>query len=227
MDIALYHQERGAGAPLVLLHGNGEDGGYFIHQIEYFSKSYRVLAVDTRGHGRSPRGTAPFTLGQFAADLGAFLTGLGLERVLLLGFSDGANIALRFALDHPEQVRALVLNGGNLSPAGVRRRTQWPIELGYRIARRFAGRSEEARRHAELLGLMVLEPQLRPSDLAGLRVPTLVIAGTRDMIREAHTRQIAAAIPGAALKILPGNHFVAHKNPEAFNRAVAEFLNTV
>lgn len=226
MDIHLHCCERGAGTPLVLLHGNGEDHGYFIHQIEYFSRSHRVLALDTRGHGASPRGTAPFTIRQFAVDLAAFFSELELEPAAVLGFSDGANIALQFTLDHPELVRALILNGGNLDPRGVKRGTQLPIEAGYRIARLFSKRSEEARRRAELLGLMVNEPNLAPADLAGIRVPTLVVAGTRDMIRESHTRTISASIPAAQLRILPGNHFVANQNPDVFNETVAEFLKS-
>ena len=141
MDIALHYEEKGAGEPLILLHGNGEDGSYFKGQIERFSEHYRVIAPDTRGHGRSPRGSAPFTIRQFAED---FMDGLGISRAIILGFSDGANIAMRFALDYPERVRALVLNGGNLDPSGIKRRVQIPIELGYRLTKIFAGRSAEA-----------------------------------------------------------------------------------
>ncbi len=74
MDIKLHYQEKGSGYPLILLHGNGEDGSRFRHQIEYFSKEYRVIAIDTRGQGESPRGTAPFTFEQYAQDLLDLLT---------------------------------------------------------------------------------------------------------------------------------------------------------
>lgn len=224
MDIRLHFQEKGQGVPLVLLHGNGEDGGYFRHQLAYFSQRYRVIAVDTRGHGKSPRGTAPFTMAQFAEDLKGLLDELGVEAPILLGFSDGANIAMKFALRYPHRLRALILNGGNLAPRGIKRRIQLPIELGYRIAGLFAGRSEEARRHWEILGLMVLEPNIAPRELEAVRVPTLVIAGTRDMVKTAHTREIAAHIPHARLAILPGDHFIAQKEPERFNREVEGFL---
>ena len=218
----MYYQEQGAGAPLLLLHGNGEDGTYFVHQMDAFAQHYRVIAVDTRGHGRSPRGTAPFTIRQFAEDLLNFMDALHLEKAHILGFSDGGNIALTFALRHPERVDRLILNGANLNPAGVKASVQIPIVVGYHIASLF--RNKKARQHAALLGLMVKEPNFSPADLAKLTVPTLVIAGTKDMIREKHTRLIADSIPNAKLKLLEGDHFVANKNPEAFNRAVLEFL---
>ncbi|MBQ7653905.1 MAG: alpha/beta hydrolase, partial [Clostridia bacterium] len=65
MDISLYFEKQGEGFPLVLLHGNGENGGYFVNQVEYFKDNFSVYSVDTRGHGKSPRGTAPFTIKQF------------------------------------------------------------------------------------------------------------------------------------------------------------------
>ena len=222
MDISLYYEKRGAGEPLVLLHGNGEDGSYFLHQMEAFSREFLVYALDTRGHGRSPRGSAPFTISQFAEDLLACLDEQGLKRVNLLGFSDGGNIALTFALRHPERVRRLVLNGANLTPRGVKAWVQLPIVLGYQIASRL--KSPKARTNAEMLGLMVHEPQIPPSELAGLMMPVLVIAGTRDMIREDHTRLMAREIPGARLALIPGNHFIARRNPAAFNRAVWSFF---
>ena len=224
MDIELHCEETGGGEPLVLLHGNGEDGTYFTHQIAHFSQRFRVLALDTRGHGKSPRGEAPFTIRQFARDLLAFLDARDIERAHLLGFSDGGNIALAFALAHPERVGKLVLNGANLNARGVKRSVQVPIELGYRMARLFAGLSAKARTNAEMLGLMVNDPNVAPEELAALTAPTLVIAGENDMIREDHTRLIAERIPNARLAFVPGDHFVAAKNPAAFNREVERFL---
>ena len=222
MDIELHYERRGSGPPLILLHGNGEDGSYFSHQMEDFSREYTVYAVDTRGHGRSPRGTAPFTLSRFAEDLRDFLDARGIPKADILGFSDGGNIALLFALRWPERVGRLILNGANLDPSGVRRGTQLPIELGWRFCRRF--RSPAARARAELLGLMVTQPHIDPRELSKLPMPVLVIAGTRDVIREDHTRLIAASIPAGRLALLPGGHFIANRSPDVFDRAVREFL---
>lgn len=224
MDITLHTAERGEGFPLVLLHGNGEDGSYFAHQMDYFSQQYRVIAIDTRGHGKSPRGSAPFTLEQFAEDVRETLDSMGISRMILLGFSDGANIALLFALRYPDYVEALILNGGNLDPKGVKRQVQLPICLGYALVSLCARFDRKAVPKKELLGLMVTQPHIDPADLSAICCPTLVIAGDRDLIKETHTRQIHAAIPNAALAIVPGDHFAAHKNPDAFNRAVEDFL---
>ena len=224
MDIKLYYQEKGQGNPLILLHGNGENGGYFVHQVEYFSKKYRVIAVDTRGHGRSPRGTAPFTIRQFAEDLLDFMDQMKIDKAVLLGFSDGGNIALIFAMAHPERVEKLILNGANLNAMGVKPMVQIPIEIGYRFASIFAKKSAEARKNAEMLGLMVKDPNILPEELKKLRIKTLVIAGFRDMIKTSHTRLIAEKIPNSELAILPGDHFIANKNFEQFNQAIERFL---
>ncbi len=225
MNTQLHYLERGTGFPLILLHGNGENLEYFIHQIEYFSKFYRVIAIDTRGHGQSPRGTAEFSIRQFAEDLKRFMDEHELKKAHLLGFSDGGNIALTLALRYTERVEKLILNGANLYPAGVKLSVQLPIVVEYHIASLFARWSPQAKHNAELLGLMVKEPDISPEELKRLQTDTLVIAGEKDMIREKQTRLIAESLPGGVLKIIPGDHFIANKNPQEFNGAVKRFLN--
>ena len=223
MDVKLNYVEAGAGFPLVLLHGNGEDHTYFKRQMEPFSARYRVIAVDTRGHGDSPRGSAPFTLEQFAGDLKEFLDQMGIASCHLLGFSDGGNIALLFALKYARYLKKLVLNGADLHPSGVKLSTQVPIVLHW-CASGLAMLGGGSAARWEMLNLMVTQPHISRRALKGLEVPTLVIAGDRDMIRESHTRAIAAALPDSRLAILPGDHFVARRNWAAFNAAVLEFL---
>lgn len=165
MDIRLCCVEAGEGFPLVLLHGNGEDHTYFKRQMGPFSQHFRVIAVDTRGHGESPRGTAPFTLEQFAEDLKEFLDGRSITRCHLLGFSDGGNIALLFALKYPEYVEKLILNGADLCPSGVKLTTQLPIVLGWGMCRVPALFSRKARANWEMLDLMVTQPHI-PTEAA-------------------------------------------------------------
>ena len=119
-------------------------------------------------------------------------------------------------------MRRLILNGANLGPKGVKPLVQLPIVLGYHVASLF--KSPGARAKAELLGLMVREPHIDPAELKKLTMPVLVIAGTKDMIRERHTRLIAASLPNSRLAIIPGDHFIASKEPAAFNQAVRTFF---
>ena len=227
MDIQHFYIEKGHGEEtIILLHGNGEDCSYFVGQIDEFAKQYHVYAIDTRGHGKTPRGSAPFTIRQFADDLLQFMDLHHIAKAHILGFSDGGNIAMIFALRYPERVDKLILNGANLNARGVKFMTQFPIEIGYRIARLFAKRSAKAKANAEMLGLMVNDPNVEPSVLSAIQARTLVIAGTHDMIKDAHTRLIARSIPDAQLVLLEGSHFIANEKPAEFNRAVLDFLKS-
>ena len=224
MDVQLAYSEAGAGENLILLHGNGEDRTYFEHQIPAFSEHFHIYAVDTRGHGQSPRGGAPFTLEQFALDLRDFMDERHIDRAHMLGFSDGANIAMLFALRFPERVDRLILNGGNLHPWSVKLRYQLPIALGYALCALLARFDSRAIPHRELLGLMVAQPHIAPEQLGAIQAQTLVVAGTNDMIRYSETKRIASSLPHGALAILPGDHFLANRRPDAFNRATLAFL---
>ena len=170
MDIHLNFIEQGKGFPLILLHGNGEDCSYFVHQMEPFAQHFRVIAIDTRGHGQTSRGKAPFTIRQFADDLLAFMNQHNIGKAHILGFSDGGNIAMVFAMAYPERVEKLILNGANLDASGVKRSVQIPIEIGYRIAKLFAQKSPKAKKNAELLGLMVNDPNVKPEELSRIQM---------------------------------------------------------
>jgi pimeloyl-ACP methyl ester carboxylesterase len=226
MDIEHYYIEKGQGEPLILLHGNGENCDYFKGQIDEFARFFHVYALDTRGHGKTPRGNAPFNIRQFADDLLGFMDSHGIDKAHLLGFSDGGNIAMVFAIKYPDRVNRLILNGANLNAKGVKASIQIPIEIGFKIASMFARKSLEAKQNAEMLSLMVNDPNVQPVELSAIKAKTLVIAGTNDMIKDAHTRLIAQSIPDSQLVLIKGNHFIANKCPEAFNRAVLEFLNS-
>ncbi|MDO5406569.1 MAG: alpha/beta hydrolase [Eubacteriales bacterium] len=230
MDICLHYIEKGCGEPLILLHGNGEDSSYFSEQISFFSKRYRVIAVDTRGHGKSPRGTVSFTIRQFADDLHDFMEELGLAKAHILGFSDGGNIALVFAIKYPEMVDRLILNGANLDMEGLESEVQKEILDEYELARRrMETETDEkgaaaGRKAVELLELMIRDPNIPVEELEQVKARTLVIAGTEDMIKREHTELIGSRIPGAETVIVQGSHFAASENPAEFNRAVERFL---
>lgn len=225
MDIKLNYIEKGAGEVLFLLHGNGENLGYFRSQIEYFSSFYRVIALDTRGHGESPRGEKSFTIRQFADDLYEFMAEKKIDKAHILGFSDGGNIALCFALKYPHKVRSLILNGANLNGRGVKTYIQLPIIIGYYALRLFSAKSSEIKRKEELLSLMVNDPKIKKQELKALEMKTLVIAGDKDMIKTSHTRLIGESIKNSKTVILHGDHFIAAKKRDEFNEAVMCFLS--
>ena len=122
------------------------------------------------------------------------------------------------------RVEKLILNGANIYPSGVKGSIQIPIEISYRIARLFTRMSAKAKKNAEMLGLMVNDPNVNPEELSRIQNQTLIMAGDHDMIKDNHTQLIARSIPDAQLSIIPGNHFIANQNPEAFNEKVLSFL---
>ena len=224
MPFGLYYTEKGFGTPLVLLHGNGENGEYFKNQIDYFAKKYRVIAVDTRGHGKSPRGNKPFRLETFADDLKSFLDENNLKRVNLLGFSDGGNIALIFTLKYPDYVNKLAVNGANLFPSGLKAGFLLPVKLLYGLFYFPARFNKKVKRRLELLALMAKEPDILPEQLNDIKCPVLVMAGTRDLIKEKHTRLIAGSVPNSRICFLKGDHSIAKTNSLEYNKTVEKFL---
>lgn len=219
MDIRLHYKEKGAGTPLILLHGNSEDHSYFNQQIAYFSERYCVIAIDTRGHGATPRGTAPFTIVQFAQDLYAFMEEKGIQKAHLLGFSDGGNIALTFALQHPERVDKLILNGANLFPKGMKNKVYVWVWRHY-----WKARWQKDITQQEMMLLMLKQPNISTESLKAIKTPTLVIVGDKDMIKKRHSMLIHKHIKDSQLNIIHGTHFCAQEQPEAFNSVVNRFL---
>lgn len=226
MDIKLNYIEKGKGTPLVLLHGNGGSLECFRSQIEYFSKKYRVIALDTRGHGKSPRGDKPFTIKQFADDLKDFLDERGIKRAILFGFSDGGNIALTFALKYGKYVEKLILNGANLFPKGLKSYCRIPIIVNCKITKLFSHLNKCALKKYELLSLMTDEPNISFDELKNVTAPTLVIVGSADMIKHSYSLSIANALPDSAFVVIKGTHGIVYQRPDEFNNAVDNFLNS-
>ena len=219
MDIKHYYVEKGQGEPLILLHGNGEECGYFVNQIDEFAKYFHVYAIDTRGHGKTPRGEAPFTIRQFVKDLAGFMDERGIEKANILGFSDGGNIALLFAIKYPGRVLKLVADGANLDTTGIVPKLMAAMRREYQKAIDEGDVQKE-----EMFSLMVNDPNIPVADLAKIKAQTLIMAGTEDMIPEEHTRMIAENIAGSRLEFVEGDHFIAAGNPKEFNSIVLDFL---
>ena len=224
MSSNLYYVEQGIGQPLIMLHGNEQNHTYFKRQIDYFSKKYRVIAIDTRGHGKSPRGREEFSIRSFADDLYEFMEEMNIDKAHILGFSDGGNIALYFVLNYPQKVDKLILSGANIYPSGLKKYFNMYVRLGYTIMWGLSKISKSAKIHEEIFGLMIGQPDIKPSELNKIKTDTLVIVGTRDIVKQSHTELIASNIPGARIKIIRGSHCLARENPRDYNQAVEEFL---
>lgn len=224
MNIELYYIEKGEGEPLIMLHGNGEDSSVFEKEINYFSKEYRVIAIDTRGHGNSPMGDEPFSLYQFAEDLKDFMDGHGIDKANILGFSDGGNIALIFASKYPERVIKLIANGANTKPSGMKFAAHAAIRMSYLWYSFMSAFSQKYIHKKMLMKLMLDEPNITREELENISAPTLVLVGTNDLIKEKESRYIQKTIPDSELVFVLGNHFIVKNNAKDYIYAVEHFL---
>lgn len=223
-DVVLHYESYGSGTPIILLHGNGENMYYFHNQIPVLSAEYRVIAIDTRGHGASTRGCEELTFETFCEDLYKFMVTLNIAKAHILGFSDGANIALYFALAHPEKIAGLILNSPNLNPQGLLPILLKQMKAKYAVLKLIPF-SKKVKREIELLELMIHQPTLSEELIANIEINTLLIVGEKDMISSSHFKRIAYSMPHCVLKVIPnGTHFVAQKQPEIFNQEIMRFL---
>ena len=115
--VILYYEKQGSGPPLVLLHGNGEDGRIFDRTAEVLAPHYTVYTIDSRCHGKSSR-NVPLSYDLMAADVLAFSKALKLEKPVICGFSDGGIVALLAAIRAPELPGALIACGANTGAPG-------------------------------------------------------------------------------------------------------------
>ncbi len=193
----LYYEITGQGAPILLLHGNSESHEIFDVLIGQLSDRYTVYAIDSRGHGKSSR-VKQLNYMDMAEDIAAFIRELGLQGTALYGFSDGGIIGLLIAIRYPELLSRLIISGANLWPKGVKKGYLILIRIIYQITR------------SRKLKMILTQPDITDEQLAGITIPTLVLAGSKDMIYEAHTRHIAEQIPNSTLQILEGESHMSY-----------------
>ncbi len=210
---------------LVLLHGNGEELHYFDPQIEYFSENYHIIAIDSRGHGKSSLGTSPLDFNIMAKDVVNVMDALLIEKTHIIGFSDGANLALHLALLAPERIYSMILIGANYSPAGLRLSSRILIILKYvwlKIISLFSGKTKK---QAAIWNLMVRHPKLTIKDISKIRIPTLIITGKNDVVTQKQNDDMHKVIKGSGRIIMSGaDHFLSRKKSTEFNKIASEFL---
>lgn len=135
MEIRLHYIEQGEGFPLILLHGNGEDHTYFKRAWKPFADHFRVNCCGYSWTWRESTGHWTVYTVPIRGGIEIVFRQHGISKCHLLGFSDGGNVALLFALKYPDRVERLILNGANLDPCGVKLKTQIPIVLGWGLCR--------------------------------------------------------------------------------------------
>jgi pimeloyl-ACP methyl ester carboxylesterase len=246
----LHFTERGAGPPLLLVHGLMVTGEMFAPVVEHFATHHRVIVPDLRGHGRSRGLPPPYTAAHLAADLTRLLDHLGIAATAVLGYSQGGAIAQQLALDHPARCDRLVLActyafnmatprewlEGHLTPLLVRTLgTRRLAKLVVAVGAKQLGKD----RAAWLTGLMADQDRTlmvaawretmafdSRNRLAAIHCPTLIIAGANDnAVPIHHANMLHAGIPDSQLIVIPGaDHTLIWTHPDDLLRATGAFL---
>lgn len=201
----IYYEKTGEGSPIILTHGNGETHKIFDILIPELSRKHTVYALDTRGHGESAT-AEEYHYSDMAEDVAAFVHALDLTKPAFYGFSDGGITGLICASRYPGLFSSLVISGANLSPKGLKFSTRINIRRAY------------IKKKDKLTALMLKEPRITRYELSRITVPTLILAGSKDIVKKRETKKIAKLIPHASLHILPGEDhgsYVIH-SPKLF-----------
>ncbi len=234
-DITVYYETSGEGEPLLLLHGGLGSIASFARQTPDLARHFRVIAPESRGHGRTSDSDRPITYELMATDMVALLDAMQLTSVYVVGWSDGGNIGLILAAKYPERVRKLVTIGANFEPAGIDDAgidfiSNWTVETaGEEMAEHYRSHNPDPDHWPiffEKIRTMWLECSiLDRQQLTTIQAPTLIVVADRDGVRFDHTQQMFETIPGAQLCVIPGaTHFVPAEKPELLNPPIIAFL---
>jgi len=221
-DADIYYEVYGKGEPLFLLHGNGGSIDAFSKEIPELSKHFTVVAMDTRAQGKSTdTSTEHLTYIKFADDVKALADELKFKKINILGWSDGGNTAIEFAIKYPKNTNKIITSGANVFPNGVGEN-----EVGNMKKDADKMRAEnKPERDIRLLQLMIDEPKITKEQLNKIKAKVFVVAGENDLILRSHTEYIAIEIPNSKLKIFKGaSHGVPVERAEELSKDVIEFI---
>ena len=237
------YEVHGAGPPMVMLHGATSSGREdWAAQVPLFGRAFRLYLPDARGHATTRWDASDGWSSEWLVeDLAAFIDGLGLETVHLVGFSMGAHTALTFATRHPDRLRTLVLGGISTQReprTSVARRLMDPARIDREDP---AWAAELSRRHDPVQGPgawrrllpalaadVASQPLLGPRDLRLVELPALVAVGDRDQFAPVdHAWGLQRQLPDARLLVIPDcPHEVMVRRPGLFNEACASFYRS-
>ncbi|MGD0505123.1 MAG: alpha/beta hydrolase [Steroidobacteraceae bacterium] len=243
----LYTQIYGRGPPIVFLHGGmAFFDNSFAKQRDYFATYRTVVGIDQRGYGHSPDGPWSLSYQMMADDTAAIIEHLGLGPVDVVGHSDGANLALILARDHPQMVRRLVISGANIRvnlSVEEKQRAQWsPQQLAGHLREVANGLppwffvdysrvSPDGPEHwmtllAKSYDMWLQPVVIEPAALKKISIPVLVMAGDHDFTSLEENAEIFRDLPNGQLIIVPAStHGTFNKRPDLVNLAIREFLD--
>ncbi|MXQ48936.1 alpha/beta fold hydrolase [Streptococcus pneumoniae] len=213
----------GSGFPILFLHGNGLSKQYFKRQTP-LSDHFQLIFMDSRSHGKSTSSPTDFTFQEMADDIEELLDYLAIRGCLIVGHSDGANLAMVYAHKYPKRIAGLLLNGGNLNMDGL----FWPARLGikleqyfFKILKNIWPTYTDKYRVAQLLSSNL---PFDSNTFAQASYPVLVLVGQFDLIKPSHSKEMAELFPIHHFKIIPWtSHNIAPFHPKRFNQLIQDF----
>src|SRR5215475_2786004 len=219
--IKMYYEIYGSGKPLVLLHGSGGSIRNARPKIDYFKQYFKVIAIDSRAHGKSIDSTTKnLTYEQMAYDIKVLLDSLNIDSAYVSGQSDGGILGLLLAINYPKKISKLATYGANLFPGkkAIFDEIDNLITDTLKVTQNFNTR--------RLYSLLAYQPHITDKDLKKIKCPVLIMSGDRDAIRLEHSIEIFYNIPNSNFFVMPGaTHFGTVEKPELFNMVLLDFLN--
>src|SRR5262245_27937690 len=207
--VRTWYDERGAGAPLVLLHGGLTDSRDFAGNLDALADGFRLLMPERRGHGHTPDVPGPITVELMAQDTVAFVEEVARGPARVVGYSAGAIVALWVAAARPGLVEKLVLISGAFHPDGVLFRPRADAPPPEPLLAAYAGVSPDGRDHFPLVVAKIAraaeeQTGLSHEELGGIACSTLVMAADDDMVTLEHTIALYRGLREAQLAVVPG-----------------------
>lgn len=225
--INIYTEQYGSGKPLLMIHGNGGSISSMASIIPYFARQYKVIAVDSRAHGKSIDNGDSLSFEMMADDDAALLDQMHIDSAYVIGWSDGGIVALVLAMRHPSKVAKLASTGANLWPDSTALiPSLWKDEKKYYDSLHLKIRtSPKEKNDWKIFMLDWLQPNISLSALQSIHCPSLIISGDHDLIVLEHTVKIYQNIPNAYLWILPDSgHATLIEHTDEFDKTVNEFF---
>lgn len=218
----IYYQIIGTGKPLFFIHGNSGSHRYFKKQVDFFKNKYQLILMDTRDHGRSINRSDQLTFGQIMTDILTILKHENIKKVSLIGFSDGANIALTFSSYYRKLVESVILVSPNITFKQLKPVQRFYSKLFFDITDKLLHWKKRARvAKLAITDLPIFKRQFKNWD-----VPTLIVVGEYDIMETQKIKEFAQKVPNAMFTIIKKcPHSIPVLKPKTFNRLASNFLN--